>query len=170
MRTLVPAFLLSGVLIMSISACARPAVESPASPGLGQGPIRWSGNLQPTQQRTGEMAPTGQIKAYGTVSLVASPTNQNRTRARITLSAPLQTPTALRWAILPDRCGSGSLPLVGFDHFPVLEVGSNGRGQLDTEVPMTIPTSGSYHVNIYWRGQQLTDVMTCANLRRQGSR
>ena len=53
------------------------------------------------------------------------------------------------------------------ERFPALDVGNNGRGQLDTEMALELPTSGAYHLNIYWEtGQQLSDVMTCANLKQ----
>jgi hypothetical protein len=43
---------------------------------------------------------------------------------------------------------------------------SNGRGQIDGDVPLELPTSGSYHVDVFWsNGQDQADVMTCANLR-----
>lgn len=93
------------------------------------------------------------------------PSNANRTHAEITLSAPV-TSIGLHWAVHPGRCGSGSLPLAAVDQFPVLEIGSNGRGQLSADVPLTLPPSGNYHVNVFWTGgQDLSDVMTCANLR-----
>src|SRR3712207_9348973 len=56
-----------------------------------------------------------------------------------------------------------ALPISGFEQFPVIEMGSNGRGQLDAEIPMTLPTTGTYHVNVYWSGHQIADVLTCAD-------
>jgi hypothetical protein len=116
------------------------------------------------------MAPSEITKAYGTVLLTVAPGGTDRTRARLTLSAPVQSATELRWAIIPGRCGSNSLPVLGFDSFPVLEIGSTGRGQLDVEIPFALPNQGTYHVNVYWRGQQLSDVMTCGNLKLAGER
>lgn len=125
----------------------------------------WSGTLQPMQQKTGSLGPTGQNKTYGTVRLRPSPLNPNRTRAEITLSAPVAS-TSLHWAVHPGRCGAGSLPLISVDQFPMLEMGSSGRGELTADVPLTLPQSGNYHVNVFWSGgQDLSDVMTCANLR-----
>jgi hypothetical protein len=114
------------------------------------------------------MAPSEIVKAYGTVLLTVAANSPNRTRARVTLSAPVQSATELRWAIIPGRCGANSLPVIGFESFPVLEVGNTGRGQLDAEIPFTLPTDGQYHVNVYWQGQQLSDVMTCGNLKLGG--
>jgi hypothetical protein len=113
------------------------------------------------------VAPTQRQKATGTVTL--SPTRDgSATEARITISVPEQQPMMLRWAVLPGRCGSGTLPLLSVEQFPTIEVGTNGRGEMRGTAPMALPSSGTYHVNVYWQGQQLTDVMTCANLRLDG--
>jgi hypothetical protein len=118
-------------------------------------------------QRTGSYTGGGQARAFGTVSLTVAESSPNRTRAQITLDAPTQNRN-LPWAILPGQCGSSSLPLIGFDQFPQIEVGNTGKGQVDSELALTLPTSGTYHLNVYWQGQTLDQVMTCANLRRDG--
>lgn len=85
----------------------------------------------------------------------------------ISLSTSLQNSTSLNWAVLTGRCGSGSLPILGVEQFPVIDVGTNGRGQLNGEMALALPASGAFHLNVYWSGgRQLNDVMTCANLRR----
>ena len=117
------------------------------------------------QQRSGGLGPTGQNKAFGNVSL--SSKGAGRTAISISLSTPLSSSAALNWGVLPGRCGSGTLPIVGIERFPAIDVGNNGRGQLDTEMALDLPTDGAYHVNIYWAGgQQISDVMTCANLKK----
>jgi hypothetical protein len=159
-------------ILLGIAACAT---AKPAETGTTAAPsasvsaagktIRWSGTLQPTQQVTGGLGPTGQNKTFGTVTLTSK--GSERMAAEISLSTPLQSSTSLNWAILPGRCGTGSLPLAAVERFPVIDVGNNGRGQLHAEMALALPESGAFHVNVYWGGgQQLSDVMTCANLRR----
>ncbi|HEX2721288.1 MAG TPA: hypothetical protein VHM24_00105 [Gemmatimonadaceae bacterium] len=152
-----------------VSEAGAPTPSATAATGTAaapsDGPVRWTGSLQPMQQRTGGLGPTGQNKAFGNVSLTSR--GPERTAVSISLSTPLQSSTALSWAVLPGRCGTGSLPIAGIERFPVIEVGANGRGQLESEMSLGLPTSGTYHVNIYWgSGSQLSDVMTCANLRK----
>jgi hypothetical protein len=113
-------------------------------------------------------APAERAKAFGSVVLSATPQDAQRTRAQITFNMPVQAPTEFRWALLPGRCGSNAFPLVGFEAFPIIEVGNNGRGQLDAHLPVTIPTDGGHHVNVYQGGQQLDNVVACANVRREG--
>ncbi len=112
-------------------------------------------------------APTSQNKTTGSVFL--SQAGSNRTRARVTVSTDVRNASQMQWALVPGRCGSGALPMAGVERFPVIEIGSNNRGELDMEMPLTLPTSGSYHVNIYNGGTQLNNVVSCANLTKQGS-
>lgn len=165
---------LIGITLCATSACASSNTGSTtATPRESQAPsanqLVWTGSLQPTQERTGAAAPTKQQKAYGTVRFQPTARDLNRTSVSITISTPLQEPTELRWAIVPGRCGSGALPLGGYEHFPILEVSSNGRGQLTTEIQFAMPYDGSYHVNVYRGTIQMENVLTCANLRRGGT-
>ncbi|MGQ0715438.1 MAG: hypothetical protein ACT4PJ_17200 [Gemmatimonadaceae bacterium] len=152
----------------------EPAADVAAAGSSRPDELVWSGSLQPTQERTGTVAPTKQNKAYGTVRLRPTPRDLNRTAVNIVISTPLQEPSALRWALLPGRCGAASLPVMGYELFPIVEVGTNGRGELTAEIPFTLPYDGSFHVNVYWgdRSQpgsaRLQSVLTCANLRRSG--
>jgi hypothetical protein len=45
---------------------------------------------------------------------------------------------------------------------------ATGRGQIEIDLPMELPQSGNYHVNVYSGGRELEHVVTCANLRRGG--
>ncbi|MEO5589686.1 MAG: hypothetical protein ABIS03_08880 [Gemmatimonadaceae bacterium] len=168
--------LLAPAAVLALAACAtaKPVDNTsstvPASSaGVGSAnSSRWSASLQPSQQRTGGLGPTGQNKTFGNVSII--PAGPERIRMSISLSTPLQNSTSLNWAILPGRCGGAALPLVAVERFPVIEVSTNGRGTLNSEMALLIPNSGTYHVNVYWAGggTQLSDVMTCGTLKRDG--
>lgn len=125
-------------------------------------PTRWQGTFQPTQQRTAMAAPTSQNKTTGSIFLAQA--GPDRTRVRLTISTDLRNASQMQWAIVSGRCGSGALPIVPVQRFPVIEIGGNSRGELDMEMPLTLPTSGSYHANVYNGGTQLNNVVTCANL------
>jgi len=158
------------LLFVSGAGVLATACASPPSTNEGSAPptpvSEWTGSFQATQERTGVLAPTRLQQASGTVRLRPSVRDPQRTSVSLVVSTPVQEPSSLRWAVLPGRCGAGSVPLLGFDQFPPLDVGSNGRGQLDVEIPLALPQSGSYHVNVYHRGTQLENVLTCATLRR----
>jgi hypothetical protein len=173
--TLLPA----GLLVMVPSACASPPppVNTPEPAPTARvldsvptsiRPIIWRGTLSPVQTRSGyASAPSVRTKTSGRVELESVGDAQGRTFARLTVTGPTAAATDFRWAILPGRCGGTALPLVGYDVFPAIEVGSNGRGELNQEIPVAMPSGGALHVNIYSSGQQLSEVIACANLRRE---
>ena len=156
----------AGALALALVGCARatprPVVETNETPTP-----QWTGSLQPTQQRTGGLAVTGQNKAFGSVKITTAAGPLPRMRVAITVAVPTSAPTSLRWAVLPERCGTGDLPLLGFEQFPLLDVSVNGRGQIETDLPLVLSPNSAYHVNIYAGGQQLDNVVTCANLKYQ---
>lgn len=155
----------------TLAACATVALTAACAPKqTSSEPIepqaaRWAGNFQPTQQRTGGIQVTGQNRAFGTVTMTKAEGRLERMRVSLVVAVPTNVSTQLRWALLPGRCGSGSLPLIGFDQFPLLEVSTNGRAQLETDLPLVLSANSSYHVNAYVGGSQLDNVVTCANLR-----
>ena len=152
----------AGLLASGCASSPSATNEAPATPSSSG----WIGTFQPTQERTGVLAPTRLQQAGGTVRLRQSVRDPQRTTVVLAVSSAVQQPTSLRWALLPGRCGSGSLPLLSFEQFPPLDVTSSGRGQLEIDIPVQLPQSGAYHVNVYHEGTQITNVLTCATLRR----
>lgn len=160
------------------TACASSSrTASPSAPAAAQTSpsqaggasietVKWSGSFQPIQQQSGSLTPRGTNKTYGTVVLSRARSGPTRTRAEINLSTSLTTSALLHWSIAPSRCGASDLPLLGIDQFPAIEITNGGQGRLETEVPLTVPTSGTYHVDVYWGGgQDRGDVMACANVK-----
>lgn len=158
-----PLFLVSAAAVIAMGCASSSSRADDAAAPAASG---WSGNFQPTQERTGVLAPTRLQQAGGTVRLRQSARDPQRTSVALTVSTQLQEPTSLRWAVLPGRCGTGSLPLLGFEQFPPLDVTSSGRGQMEVDISIPLPQSGTYHINVYYGGTELNNVLTCANLRR----
>jgi hypothetical protein len=153
-----------------MTACASKSGAPVATTGDDQpeGP-RWTGSLQPTQQRTGAVAVTSQNRVFGNVKVTQSTGgNLRQLHVSLTVAVPTSQTAALRWAILPERCGSNDLPLLGFEQFPLIDVSSSGRGQVEADLPLPMVANSTYHVNVYTRGQQLEDVLTCGNLKYEG--
>ncbi len=130
---------------------------------------RWTGNLNPTQGRTGAAVTTTRQKAYGTVELTVSPNRPTLTHVRLNVSVPVEPGlNNLGWAIHQGNCGSGNPPVMSPGTFPMIVLSVNGQGSVDDDIPFTLPESGAYHLNVFrGSGTQLNDVITCANLRRQ---
>ncbi|MEP6733368.1 MAG: hypothetical protein ABJE10_22180 [bacterium] len=157
-------FFVAGATVCSLAGCA--AKHSPTVTYDEPPTEKWTGSLQPTQQRSGQLVVTSQNRTFGSISLRrTSMGTMQRIHVSLTLSIPSISSQQLRWAILPERCGTGELPLTGFDQFPLLEIGSNGRGQVDTDLPLDMNTTSAYHVNVYLGGQQLDNVVSCGNIK-----
>jgi hypothetical protein len=129
---------------------------------------RWTGSLNPTQGRTGAAVTTTRQKAFGTVELTVSPNRPTVTHTRLTVSVPVEPGlTNLSWAIHQGNCGSGNPPVMSPGSFPTILLSANGRASIDDDIPFKLPESGNYHLNVFrGSGTQLSDVITCANLRR----
>lgn len=156
-------------LALLLTVVAIPSVAAAQSSGASteQKKIRWSGNFTPVQVRSSNVAMRALSRIYGTVSLTSADDSRERTRVRLNFTSQTGGNSfTVQWALVPGRCGSGGLPPIPIDNFPIIEVGSDGRAQLDTELSLSLPESGEYHVNVYNGGQELSNVITCANLKK----
>ena len=148
------------------SACASSPAATTAEEAPAAAASSWSGSFQAMQERTGVLAPTKRLQASGTVRLRQSQRDPRRMAISLVVSTSVREPGALRWAVLPGRCGSPTLPLLAHDQYPPLDMSSSGRGQIDIDLPIELPQSGNFHVNVYSGGTELDNVVTCATLRR----
>ena len=108
-------------------------------------------------------------KATGTVELTVLPNRPTFTHVRLSVTVPNEPGlNNLGWAIHPGNCGSGTPPVIAPGMFPMMVVSANGGASLDDNIPFQLPEMGNYHLNVFrGGGTQLSDVITCADLRRQ---
>jgi hypothetical protein len=158
-------FLTAAGVLASACASAPSASSGDSTP---EPVAAWTGSFTATQERSGRLTPTVTRQASGTVRLRRSERDATRTSVSLVVTTSIQETAPLRWAVLPGRCGSAAIPLLGHEQFPPLEMGSAGRGQIEIDLPMELPQSGNFHVNVYSGGRELEHVVTCANLRRGG--
>lgn len=132
--------------------------------------VQWSGKFTTSTKQSGDLAAIrGQANISGDVLLTAIA--QDRLKAEINVSNANGSRSELFWALVSGRCGSNSIPTMTVNQFPVIEVSSTGTGRLNGEVPLALPTSGTYHVNLYLtHGGDEADVLSCANLRMEAKR
>lgn len=168
----------SSVLLVALAslACASAPPNPAPAPSADQrvaevlaAANRWTGTLNPTQGRTATAVTTTRQRAYGTVELRVAPNRPTNTHVVLNVSVPMEPGlTNLGWAIHEGNCGSGNPPVMSPGSFPTIIVSTNGRGSVDDDIAFKLPEYGSYHLNVFrGNGTQLTDVITCANLRRQ---
>jgi len=158
---------------LGIVACATtPKVESTPAPSgavtstsSSGNVVSWSGNISAVVESNADVRQSTRGSGYGNAQLTRGEA-ANSTRINVQYSSGGTNDRYLNWAILPGRCGSGSLPVMPISNFPELTVGGDGRAQVNVELPFEFPTRGDYHVNIYHERQQTLDqVVACGNLR-----
>lgn len=143
----------------------RPTVATTPITEPQAGVTTWTGAFQPTSQRSGDVPRVagGSRRTFGSVVLATVP-GTSQTKVRLLFDA-LDGNMLLTWSVATGRCGSGTLPLRPPSTLPSIEIGSDGRGELDRAINLSLLRGGVYHVNIYRSGQGLNDVLSCANLR-----
>lgn len=162
----------------ALASCAgAPPVGSPAPPMSEQSvavyPIikRWIGTFTPRRSYNAAAVGSKRQNAYGSVELTVSPSSPTLTHVTLKVSLPNEPGLDLAgWGLSEGRCGSGNPPILSPGMFPAIQLRSSGQGNADAKIPFVMPETGSYHVNVFRRsGTQLTDVITCAELRRADS-
>ena len=157
-------------LALGVIACTKtPAVETAASPSTSVSAsgavLSWSGNITAVVESNSDVRQSSRGNGYGNAQLTRGD-SPNSTRINVNYSSGGSSDRYLNWAVLPGRCGAGSLPLLPISNFPELTVGGDGRAQVSVVLPFEFPTRGDYHINIYHERQQTLDqVVACGNLR-----
>jgi hypothetical protein len=167
--------LTTAALLATFANCAKaPPAGTTPQPAGAQSDVtypavhRWTGSLNPTQSYNAAAVASRRQNAYGHVELTVSPNSASLTHVSLTVSVPTDpTLGILGWGLSTGRCGSGNPPVLAPAAFPAIQVSTSYRGTVDAKIPFVIPDNGSYHVNIFrGSGTQLSDVLTCADLRR----
>jgi len=68
------------------------------------------------------------------------------------------------WHVHDGQCGSQGQILGPADAYPVLRVGDAGTATADASLPITMPTTGSYHVNVHASATNMSTIIACGNL------
>lgn len=170
-RMIAAALLLAGGAACATAPAVNPPPNSDAArtAAIIESSQRWTASLNPTQGNSGVAVTTTRQKAFGTVELTVSPNRPSVSHVRLTVSVPMEPGlNSLGWGIHEGSCGSGTPLIMSAGTFPVIILSPNGRGTVDDDIPLTLPQTGSYHVNVFrGSGNQLTDVITCGEIRRQ---
>jgi len=125
----------------------------------------YDGQFRPMQQSQGGLGMSTQQRIYGSVKIAFRESNE-RSKVNLTINTNLQQSEILGWSANPGQCGSGSVPYMPVAQFPGIEVSSTGRGEVELQnMQLSLPVSGAVHVNVYRGGDNLDNVIACANLR-----
>lgn len=152
----------------SSSSGVSPAnIEAQAAQGkVGPALLEWTGSFKRhVLHDPNSLTPT-RIDASGSVQLVAD--GPSLTHATVNVRLPqYQDPMRLYWAVASGPCGSNAIPLLNVSQFPQISM-STGAGSIETSLSFALPTTGTYHVNVYGPnsdGRDEAGVFTCAELK-----
>lgn len=140
-----------GAGALGLAACAHTVpVEGSATPAASvsaAGGGKWTTNIQSVTQNRGDVAQSTRDRSYGSAQWTRGDTP--RLSAVNVVFTYAGTERDLSWAILAGSCGTAALPLIPLANFPELNVGSGGRAQITTALPIDLPAIGTYHIDIY---------------------
>jgi hypothetical protein len=156
-----------GAGAMSVAGCATHATPGAGAPSPSENAsadAHWTANIQSVTQSSGSVVQTTRDRSYGSATWMrgGGPTISN---INLVFTYAGQE-RYLSWAIVAGSCGSPALALLPLSNFPELQIGSGSRAQVTTSLPLELPTSGAYHIDIFRSRQQSTDALVaCGNLK-----
>ena len=156
---------------LGLAACAHTVpVEGGATPTASvssAGGGRWTTTIQSVTQNRGDVAQSTRDKSYGSAQWTRG---DGPTLSAVNLVFTYAgTERDLNWAILAGSCGTAALPLIPMANFPELNVGGGGRAQVNAVIPLELPQTGTYHIDIYKdRRGSAESLVGCGNLKYVG--
>lgn len=148
---------------VALGGCASSQAGSDTTEIIATGAIQYDGAFRPIQQSDGRLGMNTVQRIFGNVRVLYREST-GRSQIALTINTSSAVSEILSWAIVPGRCGSGGVPVMPAAQFPPIELSNNGRGDLKVDdVPIVLPL-GTYHVNVYRGGENLTNVIACSNL------
>jgi hypothetical protein len=138
-----------------ISCGGRQPVE--INPDAQSVATRWNGTLSAPR----ELAGVSDIR--GTGWMAADREEQGRTRAQVDISNAV--PGGRHpWHVHRGQCGSDQGILGPADEYEPLEVQGNGRASETAVLPISLPRSGSFFINVHASARNMSTIIACGNL------
>jgi hypothetical protein len=149
-----PLALITVVAITAVGCGGRRATELRTS----EYPIgaRWNGTL-------GSPAAMVGVVQVGGSAWMAPGTDSEETRAEIAIRNAIPG-GRYPWHVHQGQCGGNGAILGPADTYGVLEVGKDGQASRSVTVPLPMPRSGAYMVDVHAAANNLRTIISCGNL------
>jgi hypothetical protein len=157
-----------GAGALGLTACSQTVpMNGAAEPAASVSSLRepgWTASIKSVTESHFNVADSTRDRSYGSAQWSRG---DRPTLSRVNLAFSYGgTERELSWAILFGSCGTASLPLIPISNFPELEVGGGGHAQVDATLSLELPTSGTYHIDIYRdRRGGAESLVGCGNLK-----
>jgi hypothetical protein len=152
------AHIVAGLIVsaVTLASCGgRQAVEiNPDAQSIG---TRWNGTLSTPAELVGALQVRGQAWMGG------DERNSDETRAQAQIS---NAPPGGKhpWHVHRGRCGSDQGILGPADRYDPLEVGGDGRATSTVTLPLPVPKTGQFFVNVHASATNMKTIVACGNL------
>jgi hypothetical protein len=144
------------LLASALSACGgRQSVE--IDPSAQSSANRWNGSLSTPAELAGAL----QLRGQAWMGANEENADQTRAHAEISNAAPGGVHP---WHIHRGRCGSDQGIFGPADAYEPLEVNGEGRSSSTAELPVALPKTGSFFVNVHASRQNMGTIVACGNL------
>jgi hypothetical protein len=139
-----------------LASCGgRRAVE--LNPDAQSVTTRWNGTLSTPPELGGVSDVRGQAWMAG------DPKDPGQTRAHVDISNAV--PGGRHpWHVHRGQCGSDQGVFGPADAYKALEVADNGRASETAVLPVALPKTGSYFVNVHASARNMGTIVACGNL------
>jgi hypothetical protein len=134
----------------------------------GRQPVEINADAQSVATRWNAVLSTppelgGVADVRGSGWMAADAKNQDQTRAYVEISNAV--PRGRHpWHVHRGQCGQDQGILGPADGYKPLEVQDNGRAQSAAELPLSLPKSGSFFVNVHASSRNMSTIVACGNL------
>lgn len=150
--------IIAGLMVSAslVSSCGgRQPVE--INPDAQSVAIRWNGTLSGPP----ELAGVSDIRGQGWMA--GDPKNSDQTRAHVQISNAV--PGGVHpWHVHRGQCGSDQGILGPSDAYKPLRVEGNGRAVSDALLPVPLPKTGDYFINVHASARNMKTIVACGNL------
>jgi hypothetical protein len=144
------------VSVLALVSCGgrQPVEINPNTQSVATG---WNGTLSTPSQLAGAL----QIRGQAWMASDEKNTDQTRAQVEIANAAPGGVHP---WHVHRGQCGSDQGILGPADAYEPLEVDGEGRARASAELPMALPRSGSFFVNVHASSRNMGTIVACGNL------
>jgi hypothetical protein len=146
--------ILSTLALVACGGGRKPVEIDPNSQSVA---TRWNGTLS----TPAELA--GAIQIRGNGWMASDEKNPDRTRAAVTI-ANAAPGGEHPWHVHRGRCGSDQGIFGPTDAYNPLKVESNGRASSTATLPVPLPRSGEYFLNVHASTRNMKTIVACGNL------
>lgn len=152
---------------LGLTACSKtvPVEGAPRpSASVSPGERTWTTTIQQVDQSRFNAPDSTRDRSHGSAQWSRG---DGPTLSRVNLVFQYGgTERDLSWAILFGNCGNASLPVLPLSAFPELDVTGAGRARFDATLSVELPTSGTFHIDIYKNRQGGAESLVgCGNLK-----